>query len=185
MSYSIVFETKIVILSDGRILHFDRRGCNNDDAGRSKDDFTAKIYTKKEFFESIEEYKSYSHPYNKSEPGDWDLKIGSRYATSYDYGEHLQRMYKRALPYSEFIQKYHFYCTVCTGIQMREPEEKLLSVTEFEAEYYELLNRTGRMSYRRLEEAIDVNDELHVVSCIEMGEPLILEILNHKKFKLS
>ena len=39
MSYSIIFETKIVKLSDGRIIHFDRSGCNNDNVGRNKNEF--------------------------------------------------------------------------------------------------------------------------------------------------
>ena len=34
MSYSIIFGTKIVNLSDGRDLHFFRSGCNNDDTPR-------------------------------------------------------------------------------------------------------------------------------------------------------
>lgn len=40
MGYSIIFQTKIVKLSDGRILHLDRRGCNNDTEGRRPDDWT-------------------------------------------------------------------------------------------------------------------------------------------------
>lgn len=38
MGYSIIFQTKIVKLSDGRILHLDRSGCNNDTEGRRPDD---------------------------------------------------------------------------------------------------------------------------------------------------
>ena len=47
MSYSIIFETKIIKLSDGRLLHLNLSGCNNDDAGRSRDDWNGKIYTEK------------------------------------------------------------------------------------------------------------------------------------------
>ena len=66
MSYSIVFETKIVKLSDGRIIHFNRQGCNNDDAGRKKDDFTAKIYTEKEFVSNAEKYIKENRPYKET-----------------------------------------------------------------------------------------------------------------------
>ena len=34
MGYPMIFGTKIVNLSDGRVIHFDRSGCNNDDEGR-------------------------------------------------------------------------------------------------------------------------------------------------------
>lgn len=43
MSYSIIFKTKIVKLSDGRILHLSLRGCNNDTEGRSSDDWRGKV----------------------------------------------------------------------------------------------------------------------------------------------
>ena len=49
MGYSIIFQTKIVKLSDGRILHLDRSGCNNDTEGRRPDDWTGKIYTPEAF----------------------------------------------------------------------------------------------------------------------------------------
>ena len=44
MSYSIIFETKIVKLSDGRLLHLDLSGCNNDTSGRSRDDWNGKRF---------------------------------------------------------------------------------------------------------------------------------------------
>lgn len=59
MSYSMIFETKIVKLSDGRIIHFDRSGCNNDDSGRRKDDFSGTIYIVHIIF------NRYSLPYKK------------------------------------------------------------------------------------------------------------------------
>ena len=185
MSYSIIFETKIVLLSDGRILHFCRSGCNNDNAGRRKDDFTASIHTKEDFLTIIEGYKSHSLPYSKSEPGNWDMKIGSRYATYYDYGEHLMRMYKRALPYKEFITQYGFYCTLCTGVQLYEPEEKIISLKEFNDNYYELLNRTGRLAYRHLKEYPDIKNEALIIQLIEDKKPINFEILKHKKFNLG
>ena len=57
MGYSIIFQTKIVKLSDGRILHLDRSGCNNDTEGRRPDDWTGKIYTPEAFVTYAENFK--------------------------------------------------------------------------------------------------------------------------------
>lgn len=72
MGYSIIFETKFVKLGDGRLLHLDRSGCNNDTAGRKLSDFTGKIYTK----EKLEEYTAGFMKDGKpdSESG-WMIKI--------------------------------------------------------------------------------------------------------------
>lgn len=101
MSYTIIFETKIVKLADGRFLHLSLQGCNNDDAGRTRDDFHGKIYTEKDFKVYIENLKKHSKPMKESEY--FDLKIGSRYVTQYDYAEHLERMMKRATTWDELI----------------------------------------------------------------------------------
>lgn len=42
MGYSITFKTKIINLSDGRILHLDLSGCNNDTECRHNDDWQGK-----------------------------------------------------------------------------------------------------------------------------------------------
>ena len=103
MGYSMIFETKIVTLSDGRLIHFDRSGCNNDDAGRRQDEFTGKVYTEDEFRKRIESFKNSAKPYKDSTPHEWELKIYGRMGTMHDYGTHLERMWKRAEPYDEFI----------------------------------------------------------------------------------
>lgn len=54
MGYPIIFKTKIVNLSDGRILHLDLSGCNNDTEGRNNDDWKGKIYTKEDFINYAE-----------------------------------------------------------------------------------------------------------------------------------
>ncbi len=95
MSYSIIFATKIVNLPDGRILHLSRNGCNNDNAGREKGVYSAKMYSPEEFQKYIEHYTSI-----KSNEG-FDLKIGSRYCNWKDYGKHLERMLKRSKTWDE------------------------------------------------------------------------------------
>lgn len=101
MGYSMIFDTKIVKLSDGRIIHFDLSGCNNDERGRDRGDFTAKIYTEDEFFDKADGYKEGSKSFKDN--GGFDLKIQGKYASYYDYGEHLLRMFKRRLSWEEFI----------------------------------------------------------------------------------
>ena len=122
MSYSIVFETKICLASNGDIIHFSRNGCNNDNAGREKDEFTAKIYTPQEWEAEIQHWESIERP----EYG-WDLKIGSRKCCYADYGAHLRRMTKKAIPLTEMVKQIYFTATEFTGITFYpedgEPEE--------------------------------------------------------------
>lgn len=47
MGYSIIFQTKIAKLPDGRIIHFDRSGCNNDTAAELKQYFLRRIRSEK------------------------------------------------------------------------------------------------------------------------------------------
>ena len=174
MSYSIVFETKIVRLSDGRIIHFDRSGCNNDNCGRHKDEFSAKIYTEEDFVKKAEAFKKNSKPYSESDT--MELKIGSRYATMYDYGEHLLRMLKRAKSYFDFVNSYYFVITHLTGVELLKPEHKIMSVKEFDNEFYKLLYNENGFTYARLFEYPDIRDERNLIRLIEKGETLSFEI---------
>ncbi len=65
MGYSIIFETYIVKLPDGRIIHFDRSGCNNDNMGRKQNEFTGKIYNVDDFIKYAEKFKVGSKPKKK------------------------------------------------------------------------------------------------------------------------
>ena len=105
MGYPIIFATKIVNLSDGRLIHFDRSGCNNDSEGRKPNDWTAKVYTQQEFQNRIESFKRGSKPYKDCSPHEWEIKIYGRMATGYDYGVHLERMQKRAINYNDLLPK--------------------------------------------------------------------------------
>ncbi len=129
MSYSIIFETKIVKLSDGRIIHFELRGCNNDTAGRSRDEFSAQVYTVEKFTEKAKVYMGNSKPY--AQDGEFNLKIGSRYASMYDYGSHLLRMLKRATDYEEFIKERYFCVQILVNVEFIKPEKKVVSAKEF------------------------------------------------------
>lgn len=181
MSYSIIFETKIVLLSDGkRLIHFDRSGCNNDNSGRRRDDFTAKIY-------SIEDFKKMAHgfidqckPY--SEGCSFDLKIGSRYATMHDYGKHLLRMMNRAVPYSHFIIERYVSATRCTAVDFIEPVTNTVSVREFSDTYHALMKEFGHVRYRRILEFPDMRNEKEICKIIESDKNVSFNIGKKRKY---
>lgn len=122
MSYTIIFETRICTAPNGDIIHFCRHGCNNDNEGRRKDQFTAKIYTPQEWEEELRKWESVERP----EEG-WEIKIRSRYCCFADYGKHLRRMAKKAIPLAEMVKQTYFTATEFTGITFYpeggEPEE--------------------------------------------------------------
>ena len=168
MSYSIIFQTKIVKLDDGRVIHFDRSGCNNDDVGRTKGEFTAKIYTLDEFIKRAESFKENSVPYKQAD--NFDIKIGSRYATYYDYGEHLLRMLKRAESFEDMKAHHAFRASYCKEIELTAPEHKTMTPEEFSEVFYKLLYGDKPFRYRCIMEHPDDKDE--IISRIESGAPI-------------
>lgn len=158
MSYSIIFETKIVKLADGRLLHLDLSGCNNDNAGRNRGDFTGKIYTVEEFIKRAEGFKKDSKP--SKETDYFDLKIGSRYCTMYDYGEHLLRMMKRAITWEELdCAGRYVVVKKIDGIEVYDDEKTItMSVEEFED--YVLKNRCRCIRYSIIRTDLDTEKEI-------------------------
>lgn len=159
MSYSIIFKTKIVKLSDGRILHLSLRGCNNDTEGRSSDDWRGKIYTREEFVNYAEGFKTGSKPAKESEG--FDLKIGSRYCTYYDYGEHLLRMLNRAITFDELCNsgKYVSFNRIDNATVFENGKEIDMSMREFDDCFYKRLYNGGiryRINYTLLVTENDV-----------------------------
>lgn len=174
MSYSIVFETKIAILSDGRLIHFSRTGCNNDSEGRLASDFRAEILTVKEMLGRINGYKSMRLPFKVC--GIFEMKLLGKPATMYDYAMHLERMLKRALSYQDFFQTYRLYIDLITGIEVTSPVHLELSLEEYSERFRELIDEHGTLSVRRRRELIDDSDEKRVVELIESGAPLEITI---------
>ena len=121
MSYSIIFQTKIIKLDDGRIIHLSRNGCNNDTAGREKGVYDGKLYTTKEFEDFIKKFDVDSEG--------WDLKIGSKYVTYKDYAAHLRRMHKRATTWNKLKEiananfKHIPYVRYLVGVDVRKAED--------------------------------------------------------------
>ena len=118
MSYPIIFETKIIKLKDGRLLHCSLQGCNNDTEGRNRGEFQPTIYTVDEFKKRIANFKKDSSPIKRSNC--FDLKIGSRLASFYDYGSHLERMLRKAMTLEELKKERYFYVTVLDSIEEKE-----------------------------------------------------------------
>lgn len=171
MSYSIIFETKIVKLSDGRLLHLDLSGCNNDNQGRSRDDWNGKIYTEDDFIKYAEGFMVGSKPIKESDG--FDLKIRSKYSTYYDYGKHLLKMMKKAVTLEELKNsgKYVSFNRV-DGMTVFEDEKEIeMTIDEFDSYYYKKIYNGGvryRINYTLLEiekdiiEAFDNNCSIRI-----------------------
>ena len=159
MSYSIIFETKIVKLSDGRLLHLDLSGCNNDNSGRSRDDWNGKIYTEDAFIKYAEGFMKDSKP--SKECNEFDLKIRSKCSTYLDYGKHLLRMMKKAVTLEELRHsgKYISFNRVDSATVYEDGKEIEMTMEEFDSYYYEKLFNGGiryRINYTLLETEKDI-----------------------------
>ena len=175
MGYSIIFETYIVKLPDGRIIHFDRSGCNNDNVGRKQNEFTGKIYNVDDFIKYAEKFKVGSKP--KKEADYFDMRIGNRYVTFYDYGKYLLRKLKRAENLDDFLNNTIFNASYCKAIELLNPEHKDLTLEEFNDLYYHSPNGVC-ISWRRIMEHPNTTDE--IIRCIEDGKPMEFYIKRRK-----
>jgi hypothetical protein len=148
MSYSIIFKTKIIQLSDSRLLHLGLSGCNNDNCGRQPDEWHGKIYNKEEFVKTAEKFMEDSVPIKDSASRYFDLRIGNRYCTWYDYGQHLLRMMKRAVTFDELKKEKFVSVYRKTGVTVFE-DGKMIPMTnkEFEDYYYNALYGKGSVQY--------------------------------------
>lgn len=174
MSYSIIFETKIIKMSDGSILHLDRSGCNNDSEGREKGVFIPRLYNPDDFVKKARDYMADSVPYKK-DTRYWEMKIGGRYATYYDYGMHLLRMLKRAVPYADLLTAWNVTVRHYIGIELIKPEHKAMSFEEFSCAYG--LSYQGELLYSVMTENLDTKDETRISNFIKEGEPLEFSLM--------
>lgn len=175
MGYLVVYETYIVNLPDGRIIHFDRSGCNNDDAGRKQDDFTGKIYSVDDFIKYAESFKIGSKPVKESEY--FDMRIGNRYVTNYDYGEYLLRKLKQAESLDDFLGNTNFRAGYCKAIEVLNPEHKEMTPEEFDKYYYQSPNSIY-IAWRRIMEYPKGMDE--IIRHLEDGKPMEFYIKRRK-----
>lgn len=168
MGYPVIFQTKIAKLPDGRLIHFDRSGCNNDEEGRVKGEFSATIYTEEDFIKRAEGFMDGSKPYKESQR--FDLKICSRYASYYDYGKHLLRMLKRAENIDKIIADNYFHAKYCEQVEIFEPERKVVTIEEFRQIPY-----GTPMRYRPMYKFTSDIDS--IINLLEVGKQIIVTIL--------
>jgi len=175
MSYSIIFDTKFIKLSDGRLLHLDRSGCNNDTSGRNLSDYTGKIYT-------VNKLKEYAESYiGKGNPCEHVLKIKSKWCSYSDYGKHLLRMAKRAKTYEKFNCERYFSAKRYDGVNLFLPEEKTLTPKEFSDCFYDYLYSGKPFSYRRILTLL--NSESEIINTLENGDHIQFYV--GKKYKVA
>lgn len=198
MSYPIVFQTKVVKINDNEIIHFNRVGCNNDDEGRVANVYEAKIRTIEDFKRMAEEFMINSKPYK--ETGIFDLKVGSKWCSFYDYGMYLLRALKRADNLETFKNNYAFRATVIKGIEATDIDNaihKVFSIIEYPDIfdiYYESFYKSrsgnrvfegidfGKASCRKVIDYIyDIKDSIDL---IKEGFPIECYIKKNKKEKL-
>lgn len=170
MSYSIIFETKIVKLPDGKIIHFSRQGCNNDDCGRKKDEFVAELYgNEQEFIKFAEKFRGDEPDFG------FELKIGSRYTSYNDYYKHLIRMLKRGKTLEQFTEAFKIKGRYCDTIEVYSPERVTLSADEFEKRFYKYL-RNG-LSYRRNDIILHSTEMDKIIDRLANQQPIEFEII--------
>ena len=180
MGYSIIFETKIIKLKDNRVLHLCLSGCNNDNAGRSRDEFYGTIYTTEDFDRKIEGYKADGAPFQKS--AGWDLKIGTRCATYYDYGMHLERMQKRAMTWEELQAKvtdvYAIRARNVSVFRNNNASEEIMSADTFETFVRDNANKLT-FSYRFNVDTLRKEED--IVAALDAQESLTFFVGRTKK----
>lgn len=198
MSYPIIFQTKVVKINDNEIIHFNRVGCNNDDEGRVANVYEAKIRTIEDFKRMAEGFIINSKPYKKT--GVFDLKVGSKWCSFYDYGMYLLRALKRADNLETFKNNYAFRATVIKGVEVTDIDSaihKVFSIIEYPDIfdiYYESFYKSrsdnrvfegidfGKASCRKVIDYIyDIKDSIDL---IKEGFPIECYIKKNKKEKL-
>lgn len=170
MSYSIIFETKVVHLPDGRLMHLSREGCNNDDEGRKRSDFRAKMYTRSEWHNFVDRFLN--DPATIEEAF---VKIGSRYCTMKQYGEHLERMEKRDLDWNKLCKNRVAYAVVLDGIRFFDRGNYTdYSPEDAEKLIWRKLKEEGSCSYCRLTHT--VNDIKEIVKELDSGSKMTFTV---------
>lgn len=193
MSYPIIFQTKVVKINDNEIIHFNRVGCNNDTKGRVANIYEAKIRTIEDFKRMAEGFMINSKPYK--ETGIFDLKVGSKWCSFYDYGMYLLRALKRADDLETFKNNYTFKATIIKGIEVTGLNEgKPFKKVYFYKEYPEIKYNVKavvsadfskdivRCKARRIEEYIsDVEEAIEPIRNKEVtGETMLCYVKKEK-----
>lgn len=131
MRYEIVFAT-IIVEKNGKIYHFNRSGCDNDDFGRKADDFTLKIYDNKELaLKDIQRFKNCF---------DENLKLNGKFV-SYDYYyNYLKKKIEKPLSYEKFKSDYCNSYSQLKSIKCLNNDCEY-NPQEFNSVYYDLIKQ--------------------------------------------
>lgn len=172
MSYTIVFETKILKLNDGRIMHFSRTGCNNDDFGRKKNEFKANVYgSENDFIKYVETFKGNTDEYVV-------LKIGNKFGTLDDYYKHLVRMLKRGKTEDQFVKEFNFEASYVDSIDVIKPEKVTLTPEEFNDKFYTHLRQGLTYHINKVRYSFDDMDK--IIDAMNNGKDVWFEIRRKK-----
>ena len=180
MSYPVIFETKILKLSNDKIIHFYRQGGNNDREGREKHTFKAELYTTNDFLMMVDKYQKNSKPFKEVQQNYFDLKIQGKSATMFDYGSHLKRMLKRGLNYDDFMQSYFIDILSYDGIELVTPYHQIMSYEEFDQKYNELL-KNEKFSYRLIVSCQKFENEKQLEDIIQNNPRLEFKLFKRAK----
>lgn len=167
MSYSIVRKTRVVQLSDGSILHLSLHGCNNDDAGRTNADFVGRIFeSESDYTEWANSYMKSSVPYNE-ELGNFDLKIGSRPKSWYDYGKHLLRALKNKTSWKELKKSSCLHFITCSSVEVTADDGKVTTYTpqEWSNVFYDVVYSNSRTRIKK--NVVSIYDEKEFFDWVE------------------
>ena len=148
MSYSIIFKS-YVVEHNGKIYHFLRQGCNNDDSGRRDDEFSVDVYNNKEqALKDIERFKGNTED---------TLKINSKYTTYDNYYNYLKKKIEKPMSFVQFRQDYFYSFKSIDGIYCWD-NQTIYSVDEYNKNWRDLYNKYGTLTKKYLFKDITIDE---------------------------
>jgi len=173
MIYTRVYETKILKLADGRIIHFSLQGRNNDNIGTNRNTFTAKICT-------MEEYKNNAQAFMNDPDPNIYIEIKSKKSSRRDYGKYLIRMLRHAYTYERFIKKWNIMETHVKSIIMYDPQKEIFEdPSKFDIRDW--IFHTGTVSYKPNYEYIKICSEQDLIDKINSNRNIQIYIGKDRK----
>lgn len=172
MIYTRIHETKILKLTDGRIIHFSLQGRNND-VCISKNMFTAKICT-------LEEYKNNAHKLMNNPDPDPFIEIKSKKSSRQEYGKYLIRMLRHVYTYDQLIKKWTIMETHVKSIIMYEPQKETFDNPD-KFNINDWIFQTGTVSYRPNYEYNRICNEQDLIDKISTNRNIQIYIGKRRK----
>lgn len=179
MALDIIYETIILLLSDGRYLHLSSWGKTDKSDNKTHTEFTGRIYTKDDLIKIAKSYMENSKPYVES--GKVDLIIINRCASFYEYGLHILRMIKRAKSYDYFINHRHIRIVCNKSVQIVKPEKIIVDYLSLDPMLEKYMYLGDKVAYSYIIEEVDPHNEDMVIRLIDQKYNLkiIIGKVNH------